>query len=171
MWYYKFLLSIPESWFLSETLINDQSWVQIFLYCMLPMAVYWRGRPRRHGTVLLVDFMIKHNFLLENTLVQSIHITLADQPSNRKVIFSIQNKTPVYTHLGKILSGFFFYSHMNFPQLSFTSLWILNPPGDTKITGKDFSSEDKNNKLSKMKLQNERSNMWPTLSTRHIRPK
>lgn len=56
---------------------------------------------------LLVHFMKKHNFLLENTLVQSIQITLEDQLSNRNAIFSTQNKTPVF-HLGKILSGFSF---------------------------------------------------------------
>lgn len=43
------------------------------------------------GTVLLVHFMIKHNFLLENKLIQSIHITLAtEQPSNKNTLIVLK---------------------------------------------------------------------------------
>lgn len=58
------------------------------------------------GTVLLVHFMIKHIFLLENMLVQSIHITLAtEKPSNKNTLI--------------VLKCYFFNTKQNFCEHSF----------------------------------------------------
>lgn len=125
------------------------------------------------GTVLLVHFMIKHKYLMENMLVQSIHITLATEQAwtkNTLVILKCYFFSTKQNSIGKILQEFL-YSHMNFLWLSFTFLYILNPPDDTEIAGKDLAPENKKNNLSKMKSQNERSYIRLKLRTNHIRPK
>lgn len=109
LWHYNFFyLSQNPDFFWRDWLMTKVDFSFYSTACCPWQYIQETDHRDSNGTVLLVDFMIKHNFLLENTLVQPIHITLEGQVSSRNIIFSTPNKTPVL-HLGKVLSGCFFF--------------------------------------------------------------